>query len=96
MAPSQRAEFTEEQDRLFGVIFKGKKPLATVCIVFGKDAIQPGEKIDNAYLPLVTRFSATRGEPTILEVIYLNVTATAVVGADGVVRCFLGMSSPQH
>jgi hypothetical protein len=96
MAPSQRAAFSEEQDRLFGIIFLGRKPLATICIVFGKDAIQPGARVDNAYLPLVTRFSANGGEATILEVIYLNVTATAIVSVDGVVRCFLGMSNPQH
>jgi hypothetical protein len=95
MAPSQREAFTEEQDRLFGIIFHGRKPSATVCIVFGENAIQPGAKLDNAYLPIVTRFSGTQGAPTKLEVIYLNVTATAVVGPDGVVRCYLGTAAPQ-
>jgi len=96
MAPSQCEAFREEQDRLFGIIFQGRKPFATVCIVFGEDAIQPGAKVANAYLPIVTRFSATRGSPTLLEVIYLNVTASAVVSADGVVRCHLGLATPQY
>jgi hypothetical protein len=96
MVPSQRDAFNAEQERLFGVIFIGKKPSATVCIVFGKDPIQPGAKLDNAYLPIVTRFRATRGEPTILEVIYLNVTASAVAGHDGVVRCNLHMATPEY
>ncbi len=91
LVPSQRAAFTAEQERLFGVISLGQKPLATVCMVFGKDSIEPGATLDNAFLPIVTRFRATRGAATILEVIYIDVTATAIVGRDGVVRCYLGI-----
>lgn len=96
IAPSQRAAFTDEQNRLLGMIFQGEKPLATVCIVFGNEDITPGSKVENAYLPLVTRFTTAAGKPTVLEVIYLNVTAIARVGIDGVVRCFLGMKSPEY
>jgi hypothetical protein len=93
MVPSQRAAFQMEQERLLGLISMGRKPLASVCIVFGKDAVQTGGKLENAYLPIVTRFKATPGAATILEVIYLNVTATATLCPDGVVRCNLGMAA---
>ena len=91
MAPSQRAAFNQEQTQLLGMIWLGQKPAATVCIVFGKDPLKPGDPITNAYLPIITRFS-TLGEPTVLEVFYLDVTATAVVGPDGVVRCNLAVA----
>lgn len=88
IAPSQRVAFQAEQKSLIGDLFLGLKPTASVCIVFGKESIKPGAKVDNAYLPIVTSFKAADGEPTILKVIYLSVRGAASVGADGVVRCY--------
>jgi hypothetical protein len=87
LVPSQRVAFQAEQEALIGALFLGRKPTATVCIVFGKDPLLPGGTVDNAYLPIVSRFRAAWGEPTTLEVLYLDVTGAASVGVDGVVRC---------
>ncbi len=87
--PGQRAAFEAEQNQMIGQIFIGKRPLATVCLVFAEQNIPEGGDIEAAYLPVVARF-VTRARGTILDVIYLEVTGLAKLEADGVVRCNLG------
>jgi len=89
MMPGQRKAFEEEQAQLIGHIFTGKRPVATVCLVFAEQNIPPGGKIDAAYLPVVARLFA-RANVTELDVIYLDVTGLARVDEDGVARCTYG------
>jgi hypothetical protein len=89
LMPGQRDAFQEEQKRLIGELYIGEKPMATVCLVFANEDISPAGKIEAAYLPIVARF-VTQGAATILDVIYVDVTAMARLDEDGVVRCNLG------
>jgi hypothetical protein len=94
MPPCQSDAFQAEQDQLIGALLMGRKPSATVCMVFGTDPIEPGVRPDNAYLPVVSDFRSARGL-TELRVLYLSVKATAVAGKDRVVRCFLDNAGPE-
>jgi hypothetical protein len=94
MPPVQSDAFQAEQDRLIGALLMGRKPSATVCMVFGQNSVEPGARPDNAYLPVVSDFRSTR--ETELRVLYLNVKAIAVAGKDKVVRCFLDSEGPEN
>jgi hypothetical protein len=85
MMPAQREAFKDEQARLIGEIAMGEKPVATVCLVFANQDIPPGGKVEAAHLPIVAGWQA-RGGITSLNVLYMDVTKTASIDEDGVVR----------
>jgi hypothetical protein len=89
MIPVQREAFSVEQGRMIGEIVIGRKPVTSVCLVFGDgDKDIPG-RIEAAHLPIIARL-ATQSETTMLDVIYLDVTEIAHLDDDGVVRCTFG------
>lgn len=88
--PQQRDAFSNEQSQLIGETFMGRKPFASVCMVFGTELLDQNSTITNAYLPIVARFARQANGSSWLDVIYLDVTETAKLGADGVIRCRLG------
>src|SRR5215471_1037297 len=85
MVPRQREAYNVEQSRMIGEIVIGRKPVTTVCLVFGDKDISPGEKIEAAHLPIISRF-VTQAGTTMMDVIYLDVTEIAHLDDDGVVR----------
>ena len=87
MIPVQREAFSVEQGRMIGEIVIGRKPVTSVCLVFGDKDI-PG-RIEAAHLPIIARL-ATQSGTTMLDVIYLDVTEIAHLDNDGVVRCTFG------
>jgi hypothetical protein len=90
MVPRQREPFIKEQAGLLGEIDLGRKPVASVCLVFGDADIPAGSAISNAYLPLVTWFTVSKPGPKMLDVMYLDVKAQAKMDEHGVVRCQIG------
>jgi hypothetical protein len=90
MVPGQREAYKVEQSRMIGEVVIGRKPVTTVCLVFGDKDIAPGEKIEAAHLPIIARFVTHTGT-TMLDVIYLDVTEIAHLDDDGVVRCTFGL-----
>ena len=90
MLPQQRQAFRDEQELMIGKVFIGRKPLASVCIVFGEKDLAPDSRPDNAYLPYVSRFVFGKNGPTTFDVIYIDVAETARLDANGVVRWGVG------
>lgn len=80
-----RKAFYDEQYRLLGEIRGNRRPLASVCMVFGK-AEEP-DRIPNAHLPMITGWVENKRGVLTIDMIYPDVKGLAQRDKDGVVRC---------